>query len=75
MGTPQCPKCSSEMEAGCLADCVGGRAFVQGNWLEGAPEPSFWYGIKTKGKARLNVTTYRCTSCGYLESYANEAAG
>jgi hypothetical protein len=39
-------------------------------WVEGAPEPSFWTGLKLKGHERLPVTTYRCTGCGYLESYA-----
>jgi hypothetical protein len=39
-------------------------------WVEGAPMPSFWTGLKTSNRRKLEVTTYRCASCGYLESYA-----
>jgi len=41
-------------------------------WLEGEPEKSFWSGIKTEGRERLPVSTFRCPKCGYLESYAGE---
>lgn len=39
-------------------------------WVEGEPERSFWLGIRTRGKDKYEVTTYRCDKCGYLESYA-----
>jgi hypothetical protein len=39
-------------------------------WVEGAPEKSFWSGTKTSGKKQVQVSTYRCPACGYLESYA-----
>jgi hypothetical protein len=39
-------------------------------WLEGEPVKSFWLGLKTKGRERHPVRTYRCERCGYLESYA-----
>jgi len=42
-------------------------------WAEGTPEPSFWMGLKLRGRERHPVTTYRCTTCGYLESYALSA--
>jgi hypothetical protein len=45
----------------------------QSAWIDGAPEPSFWSGLKLKGHQRLPVTTYRCSACGYLESYAPPA--
>ena len=38
---------------------------------EGPPEKSFWTGTKTRGKKQVQVLTYRCSSCGYLESYAS----
>jgi hypothetical protein len=41
-------------------------------WVDGAPEKSFWTGLKTRGKKQIPVTTYRCTRCGYLESFAIE---
>ena len=39
-------------------------------WVEGAPQKSFWTGLKVTGKDQLDVITYRCRRCGYLESYA-----
>ena len=62
-----CPKCRSAMEAGFVLDQTYG-ANAQSAWIEGTPQPSFWSGLKVG--ERLPVTTYRCTRCGYLESYA-----
>lgn len=31
-----------------------------------------WWGVKLKGQAKFNVITYRCSRCGFLESYALE---
>lgn len=39
-------------------------------WIEGAPEKSFFGGLKTKGKRQYEITTWRCSRCGFLESYA-----
>lgn len=39
-------------------------------WLDGAPEKSFWRGIKLRGRTPLQIVTWRCTGCSYLESYA-----
>ncbi len=39
-------------------------------WVEGPPEPSPWVGLKLKGREVRQVETYRCTRCGYLQSYA-----
>lgn len=41
---------------------------VVSEWNEGAPIVGFWTGLKVKDP--LKITTYRCTRCGYLESYA-----
>ena len=52
-----------------LDNTHGGR--LQSEWVQGAPEKSRWgIGIKLKGKLKLPIATYRCTKCGYLESYA-----
>jgi hypothetical protein len=42
---------------------------VQG-WAEGLPEPSFWTGLKLKGKVQKKIMTWRCPQCGLLASYA-----
>ena len=41
-------------------------------WVAGQPEPSFWTGTKVRDKEQRTLTTYRCSQCGYLESYATE---
>ena len=65
----ECPKCRNMMEEGFIADnTYGGVATTM--WVEGDPEESFWTGIKTKGKRQVEVHTFRCSNCGFLESYA-----
>lgn len=65
----QCPKCGNELEKGFIADAASGGVFTS-KWVEGAPEKSLWSGIKTKGKKKVEILTFRCPNCGYLESYA-----
>jgi hypothetical protein len=60
------------MEEGYVLDESYGER-RQSTWVSGSPEPSFWTGLKTRGKERLPVSTYRCSRCGYLESYAPAA--
>ena len=57
------------MEEGFIKD-EGYGTVAASKWVEGPPERSFWSGTKTSGKRQVQVSTYRCTSCGYLESYA-----
>ncbi len=69
MAPTSCPKCAGPMEEGFILDVVQ-RAYRQASWVAGRPEPSFWAGLKLKGKIRRQVVTLRCQLCGYLESYA-----
>ena len=69
--THECPKCRNKMQEGFIKDQGHGTIAVP-TWVEGAPEKSFWTGTKTSGKAQFTLQTYRCPSCGYLESYAKE---
>ena len=71
MQLPTCPKCASVMELGFIID----KGMPNGStsapeWAEGAPERSFWSGLKLAGRERHAVTSFRCPSCGYLEAYA-----
>jgi hypothetical protein len=59
------------MEPGFLLDRGHVNALSRAEWLEGEPEKAFLAGLKTKGKDRFPVTTFRCDRCGYLESYAD----
>jgi hypothetical protein len=64
-----CPKCNAAMEAGFILEEAEGMGADL--WVEGAPEPSHWSGIKNwSARKKFQVTTYRCSGCGYLESYA-----
>ena len=51
------------MEAGYVVDEGYGTRTV-------AAERSMWTGLKTRGKDKLDITTFRCRRCGFLESYA-----
>jgi len=46
----------------------GGRTVT--SWVEGAPEKSFWLGVKLGSRAKFEIQTWRCARCGFLESYA-----
>jgi predicted nucleic-acid-binding Zn-ribbon protein len=68
-----CPKCSGRMEEGFVLDRTHG-ANLQSTWVAGFPTRSFWTGLKLRGLPTLPVTTFRCSGCGYLESYASETS-
>ena len=58
------------MDTGFTVDVGYGKSAVP-KWVAGEPVTSFWAsGLKLRGKEQLDVTTYRCRRCGYLESYA-----
>ena len=67
--TLDCPRCGGGMEPGYVIDEGYGTRTVA-NWVAGEPERSMWTGLKMGGKDKVDITTYRCTRCGYLESYA-----
>jgi hypothetical protein len=58
------------MERGLVLDKGHGDTLREQEWLEGEPVRSIWAGLKTKGRDRHPVRTYRCERCGFLESYA-----
>ena len=67
----ECGKCGRDMEPGYLLDYTHG-ATAQSTWVEGPPVRSIWTWMNLKGREKLKVTTWRCTKCGYLESYARD---
>ena len=68
----QCPKCSGSMAEGFVANVTHGGAGVS-SWIEGAPQKSKWTGLRLSGKARSEIASWRCRSCGFLEQYAPAA--
>jgi hypothetical protein len=58
------------MEEGFVLDRIQSASSKQQTWVEGEPEPSFWTGLKVKGRRRFGVTAFRCPNCGVLVQYA-----
>ena len=75
MAEKVCQKCSGQMVSGFIRDRAAGAANLQAKWVEGDPTPSVWFGdrVNIEGREPVPVTTFRCVSCGYLESYAISA--
>ena len=69
VGLVRCPKCNGEMVRGFTFESEGPKRMVS-TWVEGAPEESFWQSVKVPAKKCVPVGTFRCSVCGYLESYA-----
>jgi hypothetical protein len=57
------------MEEGFVLDEGYGYRYVA-RWVEGAPERNGWIGIRLRKRRLIEAKTWRCTACGYLESYA-----
>ena len=67
-----CPKCNRSMELGFTTDFSYGM-ILQASWTPGVPVPRrFVGGIKYRKEHARPIVTYRCSGCGYLESYAAE---
>jgi hypothetical protein len=66
------------MEQGFVLDnSYGPRTRISGysgvsQWAAGAPLKSFWSGTRLPDEKLIPIGTYRCASCGYLESYARQ---
>jgi hypothetical protein len=60
-----CPKCAGTMEPGAIPD-MGFRPIT---WQRNSGK-GFLGGLKHWGVKRVEIATYRCIKCGYLESYA-----
>ena len=64
-----CPKCDADMELGFMVDNSHG-AIAEPEWASGPVQRSWWTGVKVSDRRKHVVQTYRCTACGFLESYA-----
>lgn len=67
-----CPKCAGLMEEGFIADRGDYEYKTVSSWTEGKPTKSFWSGVKTDKNRQIEIKTFRCSNCGYLESFAVE---
>jgi len=65
----RCIRCEGDLELGFIID--KGDAVTQAQWASGEPNSKFWrLSAIQSGSRILPVVTYRCKSCGRLESYA-----
>ncbi len=64
-----CAKCGASMTEGFVLDAGSEGGGKVSRWIEGPPEKR-WWGFRLRGKKQIDVQTYRCNRCGYLESYA-----
>lgn len=64
-----CPRCGGRMEQGFIMDFAHGALLVS-QWAKGPPTKSFWTKTKKPKDGMLPVGTFRCSGCGFLESYA-----
>lgn len=74
MSEHRCAKCDGAMGEGFVIDSTDYAARVA-RWVEGAPAYGLLRILKTRGRRELPVRTFRCTKCGYLESYAKPERG
>lgn len=67
-----CPKCNGEMVLGHVLDIAPNGACV-GQWTKGEPKKVWrflcWY-YPIRIPESTPIGTFRCGSCGFLESYA-----
>ena len=60
-----CPKCGGGMERGFVIDCS--EISHVSSWISGAPQFGFLERVKDDNEKP--IVTFRCSKCGYLESY------
>lgn len=69
---PKCSKCGGDTQEGYLPD-RGRNSYDAPIWVAGKPEFGFFGDAKIAGKESYSIRTFRCTKCGFLESYATES--
>ncbi len=71
MAEIKCLRCQGQMEEGLLIESrmlAPMRLF----WLQGKPQKTWIGNVKTDPSKMVSTISYRCTICGYLESYAEK---
>jgi len=69
MNTIQCVKCGTAMEPGYIPDRNMGW-YDPRKWFPGALRLTGLKGVAKNKSTPLHVISYRCSGCGYIESYA-----
>jgi hypothetical protein len=71
---PVCPFCRVAMQLGVILDRSAGTN-VQPTWIPEPVETSWFGSLREPQGPHMLVATYRCSSCGYLASYAQPQHG
>jgi len=58
------------MAIGYLVDHGHANRRVVSGWVEGEPEKTSFFNLNVDDRLYLEVRTFRCLGCGFLESYA-----
>lgn len=68
-----CPKCNGVMVQGFIIDMKGAEFSTVSTWVEGAPGKPSWFGsiVPAPAEKCIPVGSFRCSVCGFLESYAH----
>ena len=64
-----CSKCDSHMQQGVVVD-MSYAGILRSMWVEDQAENGVIAGIPDHHKRKVNTITYRCSNCGFLDSYA-----
>ena len=70
-----CPKCDGLMVQGFIVDRSHGGEIRVSSWVEGAPKKAFWVGTAAPKEKQIPIGTFRCSGCGFLESFASAELG
>jgi hypothetical protein len=71
----RCIRCDGELEKGFLIDKGDSDFARQASWASGEPNTAFFrLSVVRSGNRTLPITSYRCRSCGRLESFAPAAS-
>ena len=63
-----CSKCSGQMEEGLVVD-LNYKGAIPSMWVED-PAADGVVGAVDNHKRKVKTITYRCSNCGFLDSYA-----
>lgn len=69
--SPKCAKCAQPMEKGYVSRPWPQQPRQVEMWIKGSPPAPWLIGTKPAAKSPRVVMTWRCTVCGFLESFAN----
>jgi len=64
-----CSKCDSYMQQGVVVD-LSYAGILRSMWVEDQAENSVVAGIPDHHRRKVKAITYRCSNCGFLDSYA-----